>query len=67
VGSDVFTLGYIRDRILGSVTGAERTRIDLELGSLQDAVVDRDLAAARTGADRLRATVASVAAMPAPV
>jgi hypothetical protein len=57
VNGDVFTLGYIRDRILNTLDGADATRINTEFLKLQVAAADGDLAAASDAAERLRDTL----------
>jgi hypothetical protein len=57
VGGDVFTIGYIRDRILNSLDGADVVRFDSEVQKLQVAVADDDLLAASEAAERLRETL----------
>jgi len=57
VNGDVFTLGYIRDRILNSLSRADITRVNTECLKLQVAVTDGDLAAASDAAERLRDTL----------
>ncbi|HET7270864.1 MAG TPA: hypothetical protein VFI90_07220 [Rubrobacter sp.] len=54
VRGDVFTLGYIRDRILNTLDDADVVRVDTEVQKLQVAVADHDLAAASDAAGRLR-------------
>jgi hypothetical protein len=54
VNGDLFTLDYIRDRILHTLDGAEATRVNSALEELQTAVDDEDLAAASDAAERLR-------------
>jgi hypothetical protein len=54
VNGDVFTLGYIRDRILNTLDGTDATRVNTELLKLQVATTDGDLAAASGTAERLR-------------
>jgi hypothetical protein len=56
VGGDVFTIGYIRDRILNSLDGADVVRFDSEVQKLQVAIADEDLSAASDTAERLRET-----------
>jgi hypothetical protein len=56
VNSDIFTLDYIRDRILPTLNSADVTRINTFLGELQGAqstMSDKDLAAAANSAERL--------------
>lgn len=57
VGGDVFTIGYIRDRILNTLDGADVVRLDSEVQKLQVAVADDNLSAASATADRLRDTL----------
>lgn len=54
VGGDVFTIGYIRDRILNTLDDADVVRIDTEVQQLQVAATDKELAAASDAAERLR-------------
>jgi hypothetical protein len=54
VNGDLFTLDYIRDRILHTLDGAEATRVNSALEDLQTAVDEEDLAAASDAAKRLR-------------
>jgi len=57
---DIFTLTYIRDRILGSVSGSDRNRIDTKIRELQVAAIDGDLAAEADAAAQLREIVAGL-------
>jgi hypothetical protein len=57
VGGDVFTIGYIRDRILNTLDDADVVRVDTEVQQLQVAAADKDLAAASDAAERLRNTL----------
>lgn len=57
VNGDVFTLNYIRDRILQTLDGADVTRVNTEILKLQVASVDGNLAAATRAAKRLRANI----------
>jgi hypothetical protein len=57
VRGDIFTLGYIRDRILNTLNDEAATRIDTEISKLQVAAADEDLPAAADAAGRLRATL----------
>ena len=59
VGGDVFTIGYIRDRILNTLDGADVVRVDSEVQKLQVAAADGDLTAASDTAERLRDTLRS--------
>jgi hypothetical protein len=57
VNGDLFSLDYIRDRILHTLDGDDVTRINATLEELQVAVDDGDLAAATDAAERLRETL----------
>src|SRR5215212_8246882 len=57
VSGDVFTIGYIRDRILNTLDGADVVRLDSEVQKLQVAVADDDLSTASDTAERLRETL----------
>src|SRR5215218_5425359 len=57
IGGDVFTIGYIRDRILNTLDGTDVVRVDTEVQKLQTAASDEDLAAATDAAERLRDTI----------
>jgi hypothetical protein len=57
VNGDLFTLDYVRDRILHTLPGADVTRVNTILEELQTAVDDGDLAAASDAAERLREIV----------
>jgi hypothetical protein len=54
VGGDVFTISYIRDRILNNLDDADVVRVDTEVQKLQVAAAEDDLAAASDAAGRLR-------------
>jgi len=60
VGADAFALDYVRDRIRQAVDARDLTRINTEMGAIQIAVVDEDLAAAAAAAERLRSTLAGM-------
>ena len=60
VGADAFALDYVRDRIRAAVDARDLTRINTELGTIQVAVVDEDVALAAAAAERLRRTLAEV-------
>jgi len=60
VNGDVFTIGYIRDRILGSLDDLDMTRINTQLLALQVAAPDADFAAAGTAATQLRNILSEV-------
>jgi hypothetical protein len=57
VNGDLFTLDYVRDRILHTLPGADVTRVNTILEELQTAVDDGELAAASDAAERLREIV----------
>jgi hypothetical protein len=54
VGGDVFTLGYLRDRIINTLDDDAATDVDTEISKLQVAVADEDLSATSDAAERLR-------------
>jgi hypothetical protein len=54
IRGDAYTLTYIRDRLLGSLDGAELTRLNTRLQELQVAAVDGDVPAAMRAASELR-------------
>jgi hypothetical protein len=54
VKGDLFTLDYIRDRIMSTLNSADAIRINTLLEELQSAVSDEDFAAAADAARRLR-------------
>ena len=60
VGADAFALDYVRDRIRHAVDARDLTRINTELGAIQIAVVDEDIAGAAAAAERLRSTLAGL-------
>jgi hypothetical protein len=62
VNGDVFTLFYLRDRILQVLTPDERTSVDTLIDRLQVAGADHDVARAATAASDLRQVVADVQA-----
>jgi hypothetical protein len=62
VNGDVFTLFYIRDRILDSLTSADVTKVNSLIGTLQVAGVEKDLAAAAKAAAGVQELVADVGA-----
>ena len=57
VNGDIFTLHYIRDRILTHVDATTLTAINTEIGNLWTAAADRDFTAAARSAGRLRSAV----------
>ncbi len=63
VGADAFALDYVRDRILRALDVSDLTRVNTELGAIQVAVVDEDLAAAAEAAGQLREIVSGVQAV----
>jgi hypothetical protein len=58
VGADAFALDYDRDRIRDAVDARDLVRINTDIGTIQVAVVDGELATAAAAAERLRATLA---------
>jgi hypothetical protein len=62
VNGDVFTLFYIRDRILDSLTPADLTKVNSLVGRLQVAGVERDFAAVAKAAADVRELVGDVEA-----
>jgi hypothetical protein len=56
----VFTLGFIRDRILESVDATVLGRLNTAFQALQMAAIDEDLSAAARAATQLREIVADV-------
>jgi len=60
VRGDVFTLGYIRDRIVHALDATHVTALNIQLGRLQLAAVDGALARATRAAKRLRAVTAGL-------
>jgi hypothetical protein len=60
VRGDVFTLGYIRDRILHALDPANVTAMNIELGKLQIAAVDGAFGRTIRDARRLRAVTAGL-------
>jgi hypothetical protein len=64
VGADAFALDYDRDRILDAVDARDLVRINTEIGTIQVAVVDCELAAAAAAAKRLRVTLADLQPLP---
>jgi hypothetical protein len=60
VGADQFALDYDRDRIRDAVDVRDLVRINTEIGAIQIAVVDGELAAAAAAAERLRVTLADL-------
>jgi hypothetical protein len=61
VRGDVFTLGYIRDRILHALNPEAFTAVNIQLGRLQIASVDGALARAARAAMKLPAVTAGLA------
>jgi len=60
VRGDVFTLGYIRDRIVHALDAAHVTALNIQLGRLQIASLDGALARATRAARKLRAVTAGL-------
>jgi hypothetical protein len=61
VRGDVFTLGYIRDRILHALNPEAFTAVNIQLGRLQIASVDGALVRVSRAAMKLRAVTAGLA------
>jgi hypothetical protein len=61
VRGDVFTLGYIRDRIVHALDPAAVTAVNIQLGRLQIAAVDGALARAARAATELRTVTPGLA------
>jgi hypothetical protein len=57
INSDVFTLFYLRDRVQATLDAATLSTYNRELGVLQEAAVDHDVAGARAAARRLRVAI----------
>ena len=53
-GADAFILDYTRDRLVGAMSEDDMRAIDAEVGAIQAAIVDQDLAAAGKAASRLQ-------------
>jgi hypothetical protein len=62
VNGDVFTLFYMRDRLLGALTPAQLTEVNTSIDRLQVAGAEHDLVGAATAARRLRQVVAAIQA-----
>ena len=60
VNADAFALDYVRDRILHALDSADLTRVNVDLGAIQIAVVDEDLPAAADAAAHLRSILAGL-------
>jgi hypothetical protein len=57
VSGDVFTLGYLRDRVQAGLSPTAASAYDHALGAMQEAVLDGDLAGATDAAARLGSTM----------
>lgn len=57
VRGDAFSLFYLRDRVIGSVSPQARNTVNTAIGSIQEAVVDHDLRAAADAAATLQTVV----------
>ena len=53
-GADAFILDYTRDRLVGAMSEDDMRAIDAEVGAIQAAIVESDLAAAGKAASRLQ-------------
>jgi hypothetical protein len=60
VSGDVASLEWTRDRIADRLDPADLSRLNMELLTLREAEVDKDLAVVRKAAGRVRATAASL-------
>jgi len=58
--ADAFAMDYVRDRIVHALTSSDRVSVNVELGSIQGAVIDEDLAAGSEAAGRLRSILAGL-------
>jgi hypothetical protein len=54
VSADSFAMDYVRDRLLRALDEQQLQRLNVELGAIQVAVIDRDIAEAGAAAQRLR-------------
>ena len=54
VSADSFAMDYARDRLLRALDEQQLRRLNVELGAIQVAVIDRDIAEAGAAAQRLR-------------
>jgi hypothetical protein len=60
VRGDVFTLDYIRDRIMETLVPADLVQLNIHLGELQAAMVDADIDVARNEALQLHEVVSEL-------
>jgi hypothetical protein len=60
VNGDVFTLFYMRDRLLGALTPPQLTAVNTSIDRLQVAGAEHDLVGAATAARKLRDVVAGI-------
>lgn len=61
IGSDVFTLYYLRDRVRASLSVSTASDYNHELAALQDAAVDHDIPRAARAAHKLRMAINAAA------
>jgi hypothetical protein len=59
VSADSFAMDYVRDRLLRALEELQLRRLNVELGAIQVAVIDRDIAGAGAAAQRLRDEISS--------
>jgi hypothetical protein len=59
VSADSFAMDYVRDRLLRALDEQQLRRLNVELGAIQVAVIDRDVAEAGAAAQRLRDEISS--------
>jgi hypothetical protein len=62
IGSDVFTLYYMRDRVESSLSAGTASDYNHELGVLQEAAIDRDIPRAADAAHRLQLAIEAAVA-----
>ena len=58
--ADAFAMDYVRDRIVHALTTADRVSVNIELGAIQGAVIDEDVAAGAEAAAQLRSLLAGI-------
>ncbi|HYM52971.1 MAG TPA: hypothetical protein VEW45_05730, partial [Candidatus Dormibacteraeota bacterium] len=58
--ADAFALDYVRDRIVHALNSSDRIAVSIEVGAIQGAVLDEDLAAGAEAAASLRSILAGL-------
>ena len=58
--ADAFALDYVRDRIVHALSTSDRTSVNIEMGTIQAAVVDEDMNAGAEAASQLRSVIAGI-------